>query len=277
MVERAVLAMSTITRAIELMGHFTAQSPEIGLSEMCRLSGRDKATCYRHLTALESVGLLEQNPANQKYRIGTAVLRWAAQREIAMPRRQILKTVLPQLAEATGETAHCSIVEGDRLCALMHQDSMRHSTRVVMNQTVLPFHATASGLAVLAFSAEPLVAKTLRTLDRYTPATVTDLDKIKAALGQIRADGIAVSVQAFDVGVHSLAAPLFDDTGRVAGAVAVAAMATRMTAALDATIRTALIAAAETITESWGGTLPAPLATTWAQTAATLRHTEVSA
>lgn len=137
--------MSTIARAIELMGYFTAQSPEIGLSDICRLSGRDKATCYRHLSALESVGLLEQNPVNRKYRIGTAVLRWAVQREAAMPRREILKRVLPQLADRTGETAHCSVIERGQLCPLMHQDSMRHSTRVVMNQTNLPFHATASG------------------------------------------------------------------------------------------------------------------------------------
>lgn len=269
--------MSTISRAVELMDHFTQKSPEIGLSEMCRLSGRDKATCYRHLVALESVGLLEQNPANRKYRIGTAVLRWAVQREAAMPRRQILQSVLPQLAEATGETAHCSILERGQLWALMHHESNRHSTRVVMGNQTLPFHATASGMAVLAFSDPAFVTAQTRALPQFTAETVTDPVVIAASLTQIRQHGIAASAEGFEAGVHSLAAPVFDDSGAVAGAVAIAAVAARMTPMLQTQARAELIRAAQTITASWGGTLPAALASVWAAAPQTPEPIEVSA
>ena len=101
--------MSTIAKAMELLDFFSLERPEIGLSDFHRLAGRDKATTFRHLTALESAGLLEQNPTTRAYRIGPAVLRLAHMREITLPRRAGLRIALPRLAEVTGETGHAFV------------------------------------------------------------------------------------------------------------------------------------------------------------------------
>ena len=48
--------------------------PELGLSKLCRLANRDKATTYRHLKVLEDAGFLEQSPLSKQYRLGPALL-----------------------------------------------------------------------------------------------------------------------------------------------------------------------------------------------------------
>jgi len=260
--------MSTIERAMALLDFFAADRPEIGLSELRALAGRDKATTYRHLCALESAGLVEQNPVTRRYRIGPAVLRLAHLRELATPRRASVLQALPGLAEATGETAHASILEGSELRTLDYYASKQHSTRVVISDEVLPLHATGSGLAVLAFGPPALLNAARRRLRRFTDHTAADAATLDAALAAARGSGFGVSHQGYEAGVHGVAVPLFDDRGGVAGALAVACVVARVTAELETRIRRELVAAARVITASWGGRIPQALEQAWAQSAA---------
>lgn len=269
--------MSTVAKATELLGFFTPQRPELGLSELRTLAGRDKATTYRHLEALESAGLLEQDPVTKTYRIGPAVLRLAHLREATMPRKSGVLRPLETLAEATGETAHASLLTGTELTTLATRASVRHSTRVVISEETLPLHATGSGLAILAQSGDDLLQRAVAAARRYTDNTLTTPEALKAAVVQTRATGFGESVESFETGVHGIAAPIFDQTGRATGAIAVATVASRMTPDLRRLICEALTKAARAATTAWGGTVPPALETTWAATLAALPEPETSA
>jgi len=257
--------MSTIEKAMELLDFFSLDRPEIGLSDFHRLARRDKATTFRYLSALESVGLLEQNPANRAYRIGPAVLRLAHMREITLPRRAGLRVALPRLAEATGETAHASLLGATGLTTLAHHESPLHSARVVLHESRLPLHATASGLATLAFGGSDLMDRAKASLSAYTETTARSTEELETAVASARTAGFAISNQTFEQGVTGFGAPLFDSTG-IAGSVAVAAVSSRVTPGLQATILNELRQAAQTISANWGGTIPASLAAAWDET-----------
>ena len=257
--------MGTVTKALELLGLFSPARPQIGLSELARLAGLNKATCYRLVSALCEHGLVEQMAASRDYRLGPALLRLAALREAQVPTRAAALPVLQALADATGETAHLSILEGSGLRALARAYSSAHATRVTLeDDSLLPFHATASGLAVLAFQDEAMRQAALATpLPRLTPQTETDPDRLRQRLASVRLAAMAGSSGGFDTGVDSLAVPLFDALGRCSGGLAVAAMASRMTPTLQALIRAELRDAGRAITALWGGTLPEAVSQAW--------------
>ena len=248
--------MSTVEKAYALLGFFSEEKPELGLSELRRLSGRDKATTYRYLEALERVGLLEQAPVTRTYRIGPAVLRLARLRERTMPRLSVVEALLPELADATGETVHASHLEGDRLVTLANRESSAHSTRVVIDIAELPLHATASGLVVLAYGPDRLREAAESRLEKFTPRTPSDPRSLNAAIAEARDTGIGRSIGAFEEDVHSLSVPLFDAAEQAAGAVAVAALASRMTPELERKIEAELIRIGRSITARWGGQIP---------------------
>jgi DNA-binding IclR family transcriptional regulator len=236
--------MGTVGKALDLLDLFTHGQPQLGLSQLARASGLNKATCHRLLTELESRGLLEQTGPAREYRLGPAVLRLAALREAAVPTREAAMPILRRLAEATGETAHLSHLVAGRLQTLAFAYASRQGVRVMMEDAdFLPFHATASGAAVLAHlaDAEPVIAAT------------PDPDTLRARIRDARTKGYAETLSTFEKDVHSLAVPLFDATGTCTGALAVAAAAPRMTPDLHATISTTLIAAGAEITALWGG------------------------
>lgn len=257
--------MGTVSKALELLDYFTRSRPLIGLSDLARLADLNKATCFRLLTELAENGFVEQIGTGREYRLGPTVLRLAALREAQVPTREASMPVLQALAQHTGETAHLSLLMAEVLRPLAHAYSATHVTKVMLEDTeTLPFHATSSGLAVLAFQPEAFRNMVLsRPLPQLTNTTETNPNALRAHINEVRGLGYAESRGGYDSDVHSMAVPLFDALGRCSGALAVAALGSRMTDAQRRLIRYALLQAGTEITSIWGGTLPADIATLW--------------
>lgn len=250
--------MGTASKALSLLNHFSRSTPQIGLSDMARLSGMNKATVHRLMSELALHGFVEQVGAGREYRLGPAFLRLAALREKAVPMRELVMAELKTLSDVTGETAHMSLLNGDVLSNLAYSYAQMHGTMVMMDDAeVLELHSTGSGLAVLAFSPAPFVDAVLSgPLLSRTAETITDPDAIRALLPQIRDRGMSRSVGGYEEDVCSYAAPIFDATSHCIGALAVAAPVSRMTDTLSTTIQTELAQAARRTTRVLGGFPP---------------------
>ena len=256
--------MSVIAKALGLLNYFSPDRAEIGLSQFRLLSGRDKATIYRHLSALENAGLIEKNPTTKAYRIGPAVLHLAAMREATVPRVASANRSLTALAALTGETAHVSVLSGTALHSLCACQSDRHSTRAVIDIPILPLHATASGICALSFGPADLIDIAKQNMTQFTDYTTTNIDRLTASIDQAKKTGFGLSNNGLEDGIYGLAAPVFDESGQLAGAVAVASVANRITPTIEAQIKQHLMRASKEITHSWGGTIPTMIETCWA-------------
>lgn len=250
--------MGTVVKALSLLHLFSREQPEIGLSDMARLSGMNKATVYRLLGELQAGGLVEQTGGGRSYRLGAEVLHLAALREAHVPMLSVAQIVLSRLSEATGETAHMSLLRNDGLVLLTHVYSTTHATRVMMDDADdMSFHGTGSGLAVMAFAAPALSDRVLAApLPAHTAKTITDPAALRVILRQVRATGVAESIGGFERDVHSHAAPVFGPDQLPIGAIAVAAPETRVTPATRPLIRRRVLAAARALTYQTGGLVP---------------------
>jgi len=255
--------MGTTTKALSLLGFFSRARPEIGLSELARLAGINKATTHRLLGELAQHGFVEQIEASRAYRLGPAFLRLAALREANVPLRDVAHGVLRALSDVTGETAHLSMLHGTALNAIAFTYASAHGTQVRMEDAEeLLLHATSSGLAILAWSHTDFIDRVLgQKLVRRTSQTLTDPDEIRARLAPIRAQGFAVSVGGFEADVHSHAVPIFDAASLPIGALAVAAPVARMRPELAELIQRELLQKGAQLTRLLGGFAPADFPT----------------
>ena len=251
--------MGTVTKALSLLTFFSPDRTEIGLSELARLSGVNKATVYRLMCEMQAAGFVEQAGGERAYRLGSEVMRLAALRDAAVPLLAVSREVCAQLSAATGETAHMSQVQGKRLITLTYSYSTAHAARVMMEDAeVLAFHATGSGLAVLAFADPDLVDGVLGApLQAFTARTCVDPTALRRVLDQVRTHGVAESIGGFEAEVHSQAAPIFGADQRPVGALAVAAPEGRVTTETRHNIRTQVRAHAQSLTRRIGGFAPA--------------------
>ena len=92
--------MGTVSKALSLLTNFNQSRTEIGLSEIARLAGVNKATAYRLLTELQAGGFVEQTGADKSWRLGPEILRLARVREAAVPMTTASRAILDRLAAA---------------------------------------------------------------------------------------------------------------------------------------------------------------------------------
>ena len=259
------LDLSSTAKTLELLAYFSTTRPEIGLSQLCKLAKRDKATTHRHLQALEKTGFVEKSPITKQYRLGPAVLQLAQTREATVPRKAGVQAPLFNLADATGETSHVTVLSGTTVYELMSCDSPKHGTRAIIDIQTFPLHATASGLCALAFGPEALIDVALNELQPFTRTTATTSEDLHAMVEAIRNTGFGRADRSFEDDVQGLSAPIFDQTGHFAGAVSVASVAARFTPDMERIIKTQLVITARQISNNWGGTIPAQIEAIWAK------------
>ena len=143
---------------------------------------------------------------------------------------------------------------GGRLASIHVEDSPQAHRVIVDLGAPLPFHATASGLAYLAFLPTEDIERALkRTLERFSPETVTEPDAVRLLLKETARRGFSINEQGFEMGVISAAAPILAPSGKPVGALAVAAPTARANEARMIEIGQKTVAAATGIAQKYYG------------------------
>lgn len=250
--------MRTVAKALRILDLFSEQVPLLGLSDIARITGLDPATGHRMLKVLGQHGFVSQSPDSKKYTLGPTVLRLARAREAIFPVSATFQAIVTTLARKTTETAHASLIAGYQVATVAVCDGLRNNRVHVERGGSVEPHATASGLACLAYGDADFVRHVLEgELPAFTPTTLADADALQGALQKIRARGFSVADRSFDHDVVGIGAPIFGANGKAIGAVAVATPASRMDDEIMARTAGAVVDAALEATASQAGRAPA--------------------
>lgn len=222
--------MKTVDKAMSVLDQFSLENTEIGLSELSRMAGLDKAATRRLLVALTKHGFIEQASATRKYRLGHGFLRLARIREATVPVSQAAQEVSGWLVEQARETVHVSIPGAQCMTIVALRLPARSHVINIEPSEVLWFHATASGLAWLAF-ASPGSADDKLALKRgkLTDATVIEEAELRKLMVKFREQGYSRTRNSYENDVASIAMPFFQDGIDPAGTIALALPADDLT------------------------------------------------
>lgn len=216
--------MGTISKALAMLDTLSLMEKDVGLTEVAQACALDKATARRFLVELERHGFVEQLPDSRKYRIGSALVRLGRIREARYP---FVRTAMPfvrQLADRVDETVHLSEFAGGRLSTVHVEDSTKAHRVFITVGTLLPFHATASGLAFIASCPKAeLEAALAAPLTAYTGHTIVDAQSFRRAAEEAQADGYAINRQGMEAGVISASAAIRAPGSRPIGSITIAA------------------------------------------------------
>lgn len=246
--------MGTVGKAISLLDLFSIDEPELGLSEIARRAGFDKATARRLLVSLTQHGFVEQDLETRHYRLGAGLTRLARIREARFPFLQTSLPFIRELAAETAETVHLSEASNGQLLTI-HVEHPARANRVNVNVgEYLPLHSTASGVAYLAHVSEPrLKAAIAGPLEPYTTRTITDPAMVLAEIETARRRGYSMSDQGYEEGVFSVAAAILGASGYAIGTLAIAAPLVRTSRSAANERGRAVAAAAQSISEQLNG------------------------
>jgi DNA-binding IclR family transcriptional regulator len=161
------------------------------VGELASATGLNRSTAWRLLATLDHHGLVERDPATQRYSVGHAVLQIAAAGDHdALVRRA--RPVLQRLAQRTGETANLAVAKRFNLVYVDQVEAPNVMSPNWLGRSV-PLHATSSGKAFLAWlPREEREALTPVRIKRYTETTITSRRDLEEELEAVRRDGYSI-------------------------------------------------------------------------------------
>jgi DNA-binding IclR family transcriptional regulator len=224
--------IQSIDRAAELLAAIAAApEPETApkLADRCALN---RSTAWRILATLEHHGLVERDPASNRYSLGLAVIALAA----AAGHEPLVRRAHPlmrRLAEETGETVNLAVA---RRLELVYADQVQAPHVMAPNWLghAVPLHATSTGKAFMAaLPADELDALLRPGLERFTDATITDPGALRAELDAVRARGYAVSRGELEPALWGVSAVARDARLRPAAVVSVWGSGARVRERID--------------------------------------------
>ena len=215
--------MGTVSKALNLLDIIKSPAVRLGLTEISKLAGFDKATTRRLLLELIANGFVEQDEVNKHYVLGAALQMLGKAREERFPLFKTIRPIVRNLAEATGETVHATEYgAGVLISVCAHESTKANRVSLVVGQK-LPLHATASGMAFLAASSPAFVETFMRKpRDKFTINTPVEADQLLKLVAQAKTRGYSISNQSMEEGIHSVASAFVNTSGKPIGTVAIA-------------------------------------------------------
>jgi DNA-binding IclR family transcriptional regulator len=221
-------SVQSVDRAITVM-EFLSQRGWSGVTEVSRELGIHKSTAYRLLTTLRDRGLVEQDAATEKYRLGFGLVLLARTVRADLDILRCARPVCERLSELTGETVTVAILEGDDAVVIHQSISRASALSVDWTGRHTPLHATAAGKVFLLYMPEDQRLRVLEgPLERFTDNTIVDPASLRDHVSQIRDAGYAYTVEELEAGLNAIGAPIRSTEGAVVGAVSVSGPAFRL-------------------------------------------------
>ena len=217
-------AVPAATQTLAVLRYLAIQPRPVPAAAIARDLGLPRSTAYHLLAAMIEEGFVTHLPEERRYglgvaafEIGSAYLRHDGLERLARP-------LLGRLVDREAATAHLGVLDGREVLYLVEERPRTPEPLVTDVGVRLPAHLTASGRALLAH----LPATHLRALfpDRASLTDRTGIGptsprELRRLLVDTRRRGYATEDGEVSLGYASVAAAVFDHTGRAIAGVAV--------------------------------------------------------
>lgn len=223
--ERSPLFIQSLDKALSVLKAFSMAERFLGLGEIARITGLDKASAQRCVHTLVQSGYLEKDPQSGRFCLGKKVLDLSFHFLRAHPLVVSATPVLLQLRRDCGERTNLSLFDGTTVVYAVRLHGKReypqYSTLIGRR---MPTFCSAGGRATLARLPNDEVREILDRSDLrpLTPVTLTDPDAIMEKIEESRRLGYGFVNGESSPGELVVAAPVIDFAGRPVAAVHIA-------------------------------------------------------
>lgn len=210
-------------KGLKVIEAFGEETPRLTISDVAKTTGLDRATARRCLLTLAQLGYAEYD--GKFFMLLPKILRLGHSYLLATPLPTIIQPHLDRLSEQVGESASASVLDGTEIIYIARATQMRVMSINLTAGSRLPAYCASMGRVLLAALDERDARAILQGshLVQKTPKTCVDPDHLMEELARVRAQGYAVNDQELELGLRSIAVPIFNHRGKVVAALNVGA------------------------------------------------------
>jgi DNA-binding IclR family transcriptional regulator len=227
--------MKSLNKALDILEVLVdLGGSEIRLSELAQLSGLNKATVSRIVSALVKRGYMSQVERRGKYVLGAKFLNFSA---VIRQKNQIRDIAMPHLVKLNQlikESVALFSLDGEK-AVFVEEVHSKYTLRLPLGAGPMPpLYCTGIGKILLAGKAAGELEEYFHNTDirAYTPNTITDPNRLKSQLKTVAEEGVAYDDEELYPSFRSVAAGIRDAEERLVAGIGVEGPSVRLTRAI---------------------------------------------
>ena len=221
--------MTSLARGLLVIQSFTPQTPQMTISQLSVKTGLSRAAvrrCLYTLSKLGFAGIEEGSRYALRPRMLTLSNTYSASNSLSTAAQPILERMSANLHESFS----VATLDGDEIVYIARSNVSRVMSDDLHIGSRLPAYCTSMGRVLLTYLAAEQIEQYLArvVLTPHTARTVSSVEKLRLALRNVRRHGYALVDQEYEIGLRSLAVPVYSPTGRVVATINLSGSAPRI-------------------------------------------------
>lgn len=201
--------LATFARGLDVIKSFDAKSPSMTLTELSKKNGLSRASARRFLLTLEKLGYVAS--VDKQFRLTAKILDLGYAYLSSLNLTEVITPFIERVAHRLNESCSATVLEGTEvvyIARIPRRDLIPISLQIGAR---LPAYATSPGRVLLAALPDEQLREFLNAFDfkPFTSHTITP-EKLPAELEKIRQQGYAIVDQELELGMRTVAVPVYD-------------------------------------------------------------------
>ena len=221
--------MTSLARGLLVIQSFTPQTPHMTISQLSVRTGLSRAAVRRCLYTLTKLGFAGAEDGS-RYALRPRMLTLSNTYSASSSLASAAQPILERMSAAHRESFSVATLDGDDIVYIARTTVSRVMSVNLHIGSRLPAYCTSMGRILLAYlptdQLEEYLARVVLT--PHTTRTVNSIDKLRLLLRNIRRNGYALCDQEYEVGLRSLAVPVYAPSGRAVATINLSGSAPRM-------------------------------------------------
>lgn len=214
--------IKSLIKGITILEYLNMRKSSATLSEVAHHTGTTRAASRRVLLTLESLGYVQSE--GRDFSLTPKVLKLSSAFSTSNSLASIASPYLKELTKITGESCSMSVLQGEKIVYIAREFTSRIMSVNIRLGADFPALYTSMGRAIIANLDESEIQSRIdaASLKPLTPRTITSKPELLKRLGEIKAKGYSLVNQELELGLVSLAVPVFGSSGLPVAAINIA-------------------------------------------------------
>jgi IclR family pca regulon transcriptional regulator len=221
--------MTSLARGLLVIQSFSPQTPQMTISQLSVKTGLSRAAVRRCLYTLTKLGFAGVEDGS-RYALRPRMLTLSNTYSASSSLSTAAQPILERMSAVLRESFSVATLDGDDIVYIARSSVSRVMSDDLHIGSRLPAYCTSMGRVLLAYLPPEQLEQYLAriVLTPHTTRTVSNVEKLRLALRNVRRHGYALVDQEYEVGLRSLAVPVYAPTGRVVATLNLSGSAPRM-------------------------------------------------
>jgi len=221
--------MTSLARGLLVIQSFSPQTPQMSISQLSVKTGLSRAAVRRCLYTLSKLGFAGVEDGS-RYALRPRMLTLSNTYSTSNSLSTAAQPILERMSANLRESFSVATLDGDEIVYIARSAVSRVMSDDLHIGSRLPAYCTSMGRVLLAYlPAEELELYLGRVeLTPHTARTVSSVEKLRLALRNVRRHGYALVDQEYEIGLRSLAVPVYSPAGRVVATINLSGSAPRI-------------------------------------------------